>query len=699
MNRSYHILIADDDPTVLLLMRAALEQAGYQVLLARDGLEALAKFDASVVDLVMLDVAMPEMNGMQVCAQLRAKAGPSLPIVMVTGLNDMDSVDAAFKAGATDFIVKPIHWPLIPHRVGFQLRAAQTLAELAQAKKHSDHVRAELTSTLAAIPDLLFEVDAQGRYLSVHAHRSDLLWASPAAVIGKCVTEVLPADAACVCMAALTQAQAHGFSRGMQYPLKLGESLRWFELSVARKSDEDPQNSDFIAIARDVTQMKEQQNQLEHIAHYDTLTGLPNRVLLVDRLRQAMQLMQQRSSQLAVAYLDLDDFKTVNDRYGHEVGDQLLLVLADRMKSSLRGADLLARIGGDEFVLVLSDLADAPACKSILQQLLRSVAGPVRLHGFDIQVSASMGVTLYPQDDAEPELLIRHADQAMFQAKQDGKKRLELFDVAHEAVIKTMNESIENFRLALSRGEFVLYFQPKVDLNMGRVLGVEALVRWNHPERGLLSPGTFLPLFEDHLFSVEFGEWVIRAALDQVQTWRLQGLNLPVSVNIGGMSLQQDDFVTRLAQMVNSHPGFPSGSLQLELLETTALKDLPRVSEVMNACREIGVEFALDDFGTGYSSLAYLKHLPVNTLKIDQSFVLQILHDASDLAIVEGVISLARTMGRVVIAEGVETQAHGELLLKMGCPLVQGYGIARPMPAHALPDWVARWEKQPVWLA
>lgn len=699
MSKQIKVLLADDDPTVGLLMRATLEKEGYQICVVHDGLAALAAFEQGFFDLALLDVDMPGMNGIEVCAALRAKVGPTLPIVMVTGLVDADSIESAYRAGATGFIVKPIHWALLPHQIGFQLHAAKTLTELREAKQRSEQISAGLVSTLEAVPDLVFEVDREGRYLSVHAHLHHQFLASPEAVIGKYFADVLPADAADVCMAALGEARESGVSRGRRYALKLNQGQRWFELSVARKHNADPTKSDFVVVARDITQVEEQRSQLEHLAYFDALTGLPNRVLLSDRLRQSIRHASWRNRWLAVAYLDLDEFKQVNDRFGHDIGDRLLVALAERMKTLLRDGDTLARIGGDEFVVVLSDFADEQECRPVNDRLLQAVSTPVMVGQHVIRVTASIGITHYPKDAVEAELLMRHADQAMYQAKLSGKNCYQLFDVAQDAAIKTMHESFGRFRGALANGEFVLFYQPKVDLSTGQVIGVEALIRWHHPERGLLTPAAFLPLFEDNFFSIEVGEWVVDTALEQAQAWCAQGLKLPVSVNISGFQLQQVDFVARLGEALDHRPNLPAGSLQLELLETTALKDWVRVSQVIKACRDIGVGFALDDFGTGYSSLAYLKHFPVDTLKIDQNFVRDMLHDPGDLAIVKGVVGLARAFGREVIAEGVETQAHGDLLQSIGCTMVQGYGIARPMPAAPVPDWISNWLARPVWQA
>ncbi len=454
----------------------------------------------------------------------------------------------------------------------------------------------------------------------------------------------------------------------------------------------------YVSLFSDITERKEHESQLEHIAHFDALTHLPNRVLMADRLQQGMVQAQRRGQQLAVVYLDLDGFKVINDQHGHEAGDKVLIALALRMKEVLRECDTLARMGGDEFVAVLIDLENTSACLPLLTRLLVAAAQPVLMGDLSLQVSASLGVTFYPQvQEINGDQLLRQADQAMYQAKVAGKNRYHLFDAVKDSSIRIHHESLERIRLALLQGEFVLYYQPKVNMHSGKVIGAEALIRWQHPEKGLLAPAAFLPVIENHPLAVAVGEWVIDTALTQMALWHALGLDLPVSVNIGAHQLQQTNFVERLMAILAAHPLVRPGCLELEVLETSALADMAQVSQVIEACAQIGVMFALDDFGTGYSSLTYLKRLRVTLLKIDQSFVRDMLDDPDDLAILQGVIGLAAAFKRQVIAEGVETVAHGTLLLQLGCEQAQGYGIARPMPADQLPAWVASWQPDPIW--
>ena len=491
----------------------------------------------------------------------------------------------------------------------------------------------------------------------------------------------------------------HGFWSGEVWNRrKSGEDFaEMLTISAVRNAEGNVQN--YVALFTDITPMKEHQRQLEHIAHFDALTSLPNRVLLVDRMQQALHQSQRRQLSVGVAYLDLDGFKCVNDQHGHGLGDELLVALAHRMKAALRDGDTLARIGGDEFVAVLVDLEHSADAEPVLQRLLKAAAEPVELGGVALQVSASIGVTIYPQDGADADLLMRHADQAMYVAKQAGKNRFHLFDVAHDTAVKTRHESLENLRGALNQGQLELHFQPKVNMKTGAVVGAEALIRWQHPERGLLAPAAFLPAIENNAMSVDVGEWVIANAVAQMAQWQQQGLVLTVSVNIAAYQLQQDNFSQQLQALLERNPSVSPGLLELEILETSAMDDMGQVVQAVRACQALGVRFALDDFGTGYSSLTHLRHLPAEVIKIDQSFVRDMLEDPDDMAIVQSVIGLAAAFGREVIAEGVETRAHGMQLLAMGCHLAQGYGIARPMPAAALPAWVANRVLETRWVA
>jgi diguanylate cyclase (GGDEF)-like protein/PAS domain S-box-containing protein len=469
--------------------------------------------------------------------------------------------------------------------------------------------------------------------------------------------------------------------------------------TITAVNDKDGVTTHYVSLGSDITPMKNYQIQIEHIAHYDVLTDLPNRALLADRLSQAMLQCKRHSQSLAVVFLDLDGFKSVNDTHGHDIGDDLLIALSGLMKEALRDGDSLARIGGDEFVAVLTDLSSVEDYEPVLERLLLAASKPIKIGNLVISVSASIGVTLYPQDNVDTDQLMRHADQAMYLAKDSGKNCYHLFDTAQDDAVKVQRESLEAIRTALDNHQFVLYYQPKVNMRTGTVVGAEALIRWQHPIRGLLNPIDFLPVIENNPMMIEIGEWVIDTALTQINQLHAMGLRLPIStsVNIAAVQLQQSDFTKKLTELLAAHPEVDPRYLELEILETSVLEDVHHVSKTMNDCMALGVSFALDDFGTGYSSLTHLRRLPANLIKIDQTFVRDMLENADDLAIVEGVIALAKSFKREVIAEGVETIEHGSALLKLGCELAQGYGIARPMPASDIPAWVDNWKPDANW--
>jgi diguanylate cyclase (GGDEF)-like protein len=469
-------------------------------------------------------------------------------------------------------------------------------------------------------------------------------------------------------------------------------------LSISRVTDSDGVVQHYIGMFSDISQIKAHEEELDRVAHYDPLTGAPNRRLLADRLTQAIARTDRSEHSLAVCYLDLDGFKGVNDRYGHSAGDKLLVTVAEGLKRALRTEDTLSRLGGDEFVLLLSDIGSPEECSLILERILVSVNTPVDIDGITVTVSASIGVSLYPQDHVDADTLMRHADQAMYQAKEAGRNRFHLFDPESDRKAQVHRRFVDRLEVALKQEEFRLYYQPQIDLRNGQIIGLEALIRWQHPESGLLSPADFLPHLRGTPLERPLGVWVIHAALRQMQDWKLQGHDVQVSVNVSASHMLSTEFLEDLGLALRSHPDISPHLLELEVLESTAIDDLERAGSVLNQCRAMGVRLALDDFGTGYSSLTYLRKLPFDLLKIDQSFVRDMLKDSEDLGIVEGVIRLAAAFDRSVIAEGVETLEHGAVLLKLGCWLAQGYGIARPMPPEQFVEWTRQWNLGKAWL-
>ena len=453
----------------------------------------------------------------------------------------------------------------------------------------------------------------------------------------------------------------------------------------------------YIGVFSDISQIKSHEAELHRIAHFDPLTGVPNRRLLVDRLHQSLGRAARTDTGLAVCFLDLDGFKAINDEYGHAVGDLLLIEVTRRITEVLRVEDTLARLGGDEFVVLLTDVSCERDCTVVLDRILQAVQVGMPFEGRELRVTVSIGVSLFPGDNADADTLMRHADQAMYLAKEAGKNRYQLFDPVSDRRAQTHREYLQRLEQALAAREFVLHYQPKADLSDGRLLGVEALIRWQSPERGLVSPGEFLPHLQASPLELAVGDWVIEAALAQAHRWREQGLDLCVSVNVSAAQLQQPGFHDWLENALRRHPGQRPEQFELEVLETAQIEDMDAAVSILRRCGELGVRFALDDFGTGYSSLTYLRKLPVQTLKIDQSFVRGMLGNADDMGIVDGVIRMALAFRMEVVAEGVETLAHGRVLLQLGCHRMQGYGIARPMPAEALAAWLETWQREAPW--
>ncbi len=458
-------------------------------------------------------------------------------------------------------------------------------------------------------------------------------------------------------------------------------------LSISAICDDAGEVQRHVGVFSDITYFKDHEAELSRAANYDLLTGVPNRRLLADRLRQAIVHAQRNGKMLAICYIDLDGFKSVNDQYGHGTGDLLLIDITRRLHEVLRAGDTLARLGGDEFVVLFNDLTHEVECFQVLERIMYAISAHMLIGEHQIAVSASIGVTFYPNDDEDGDTLLRHADQAMYVAKQTGKNRYHAYDIVNDQLVRSLHEFRLRIQLGFDRNEFELFYQPKLELATNTVVGVEALIRWHHPERGLLQPADFLPLIENSEIETHLGIWVLDTALAQLHAWERAGVSMEVSINIAARHLQSPDFVDELQRKMAQYPKLEHGRLQIEVLETAALEDMGQSSAVIEACRKLGVTFALDDFGTGYSSLVYLRKLSADTLKIDQSFVQDMATNEADRAIVQGVIALAKTFGRKTVAEGMEDPALLQTLTDMGCGYVQGYGIAHPMPAKDFIAW------------
>ena len=475
-------------------------------------------------------------------------------------------------------------------------------------------------------------------------------------------------------------------------------TLHWVDTTLVPVMDDATgQVERYLAIRFDVSDKRRQLHSLQWRVGHDVLTGLPNRTYLSDLLDQALAFSQVENFPLAVCMLDLDGFKAVNDGHGHASGDQLLIEVARRLRSIVRGEDVVARLAGDEFVLVLRHVPGMDELHGALNRVLVAVSTPYAIDGKSIKVFASIGVTLFPWDNENAETLLRHADQAMYMAKQSGRNRFHLFDVSRDQEVRATYQSVERVRQALAAHELRLHFQPKVNIRSGAVVGLEALLRWKHPQRGLVPPREFLPLAEETDLIVEIDEWVMEQVMTQLQLWQQAGQGWPVSINISARHFQRADFVERLRQMLGRHPDVAPRMLDLQIVESVAVENLQHVSACLQACQALGVGFSLGGFGTGYCSLNDLKHLRTQTIKIDKTFIRDILVNRDDLALTKAVIGLAQAFDRQVVAEGLDSLEHGQLLLRLGCEVAQGYFIARPMPPEQIPGWVTGFVPPPQW--
>lgn len=479
---------------------------------------------------------------------------------------------------------------------------------------------------------------------------------------------------------------------------KSGETYTEF-LDINAVYDQKGKIQHYIGIFSDLSYLKEHQKQLEYIAYNDSLTSLPNRLLLADRLEQALSLAERQKRLVAIAYLDLDGFKIINDRYGHNAGDQVLVEIAQRLKNTLRSEDTVARLGGDEFVLLIVNLQAINELELLISRLIEQINQPVYLNNqIKVSVSASIGISLSHFDDNPPEILLRHADYAMYQAKKQGKNQYCFFrldDASESSDIIKLQESV---RGALTLHQFELYYQPKINMLSGEIIGFEALIRWQHPEKGLLLPGSFLPQIENTPLIIEIGQWVAEQAIQQIQQWQKQGLDICVSINIAALQIQEPNFISKLADLLSKYPDVQAQKLELEILESVVLEDIKKTRIILDQCREMGFRLSLDDFGSGYSSLTYLKQLPVDTIKIDRLFVRDILQNSHDVAILEAVIKLCQSLNKMPLAEGIESIHQGDLLLSLGCEWAQGYGISKPMMASEVSNWIKTYQAPEQWL-
>ena len=676
-------LVVDDDPVMRVLIKQVLERDGFVVHEAADGRQALLRFPALLPDIVLLDVMMPEMDGFSACAAIRAMPeGVRTPVLMLTGLDDLDSINKAFDAGATDFISKPISWGILGHRVRYMLRTANALEALIR----SQETLAE-AQRIARLGTWDWDID-QGRFC----------WSSEAKdIIGfdgadngtpDAFLERVDPEERAVAKQGLDELVHDGRSIDAVHRLLLADgTVRHVHLRGIRHGRDAA--SALSGTIQDVTERERAEEQIRYLAYYDGLTSLPNRQFFLEQLQRTIALARRHERQLAVLSLDLDQFKRINDTLGHQIGDELLQAVAQRLAEGVRGGDevaridvgadgQLARLGGDEFSLLLVELGHFHDAAKIAHRLLEMLKAPFRLGRQEIFVSASIGISLFPSDGDSPEVLLKNADTAMHFAKEQGRANYQFYGrtMNSRALEKLSMEA--QLRRALERNELALHYQPKVDAKTGAVVGVEALVRWLHPELGIVGPTQFIPIAEEIGLIIPIGEWVLEEACKQVRAWHQQGYSgLGMAVNIAGPHFRQTKLLRSVGDAIRRLE-IPSRCLELEVTESMLMDNLDATQVTLRRLKEMGVKLAMDDFGTGYSSLAYLKRFPLDTLKIDRSFLKDAPDDKGDSALITAIIALAHRLNLSVVAEGVEYENQLAFLRDQGCDLIQGYLVSRP---------------------
>lgn len=687
---SLAVLFVEDSEDDMLLLLAELERGGFRVQHAcvQSELEMEKALGRRTWDIVISDYRMPRFSGLR-ALQVMEKHGVDLPFVIVSGNIGEDTAVAAMKAGAHDYVIKGKLARLVP-AVQRELREAAVRREhrLAEAALRNSE---ELFRQLAGnIPEVFWIMNAgQERliyvspaYEKIWGRGSDALYANPE----EWLKYVHPADRARV-SAARKKAVFGCYNEEFRILWPDG-SIRWLYERAFPVRDGDGDVVRIAGITEDVSERKRAEERLTYLAQYDHLSGLPNRALFLDRLGQAQAQAQRESWVTAVVLIDLDRFKVINDTLGHAAGDKLVVAVAQRLARAIRSGDTVSRLGGDEFALILQNLSKPRDAATVSQKVLETLAAPFEVEGHEIFVTASIGITLFPSDGETAEELLKNADSAMYRAKHQGRNNFQFYTAEMNARSGEVLRLENNLRRALERREFMLYFQPKADLSSGRVVGVEALLRWQHAELGMVSPEKFIPLMEETGLIVPTGEWVLQAACNQLRAWRESGVpGIPISINVSGRQFQERDLVSSITGIIRSS-GVDPRLVELEITESSLMSSPDDAIQVLKALKSFGVQISVDDFGTGYSSLAYLKRFPIDALKIDRSFVQDITRDRDDAAIVTAVVNLAHSLNLTVVAEGVETEEQLSFLIANDCDQMQGFLLAAPLPGPACTELV-----------
>ncbi len=667
------ILIADDDELMRTLLSSALIDGGFTTVEAVNGTEALAQFERVRPQLLLLDVDMPELSGFDVCAEVRrSPTGANVPIVMVTGNDDTQSVERAYQAGATDFINKPLNFALLCHRVRYILRNTNTHNALIEKE-------AENGILLQALPDRIALVMHDGTPVKMMA-QGDVSQPTNGLV------DLLPEKCHETLLALLRSVAANGLEQTFAYTDEAQGTAREFELRVAPRSTEQS-----VVIIRDVTEKRRDEARIQQLAYYDSLTELPNRHRFFQWSQDIIDKAQPDQDLFAMIHINIDRLKRINDSLGPEAGDRVLQQFGTRLrqlKKMLRQRTNIAevaRVGGDEFTLML-ELTHKNDAVEVLTQINHALIAPIQVERHHITMTVSIGAAIYPEDGVDVQNLHQHAQSAAMSAKAVGGNA-QLFYINEEQADAADLMTLESeLRTAIEHDALTLFFQPKFRLNDGQLHGAEALIRWEHPTRGFVSPAEFIPLAERSGLIVDIDNWVVRRCCALMAEWQSRHtLDVPISINLSGREFCFDDPVTLLADSLAAHKLNPR-LLEIEITEGVLVSDTAASQETLQRIKEMGVRIAIDDFGTGYSSLSYLKQFPLDVVKIDRAFVKDLEQGVSDQAMCRAIIAMTHALDLEVVAEGIETQFQAEFLREAGCHVGQGYYLAMPMAAASFAE-------------
>ena len=675
--RDARVLIADDDRLLCEIAAATLERAGgFVVETVASGDAALAAALRQMPDIVLLDVEMPGGDGYQACANMRTlPGGLDLPIVMVTGLDDPMSISHAYDAGATDFVVKPINWPLQVHRIRYVLRGARTVEALRLAEQKN-------TALLRAIPDGIFLVNAAGEIGHCFSPIAGLP-SVPADRSAWHLRELLPAEAmprALECLGTTLSGTPVAF----EFAVPGSPAARHFECRYLPNAE-----GQALAIVRDITERNETEAHIHRLAYFDSLTTLPNREWIGEYLAQSLASAARRSCNVALLFVDLDQFKRINDTFGHATGDALLRQVAARLTRALAGAGTpaqLARVGGDEFIVVLTGRPGAAEAEAAARCIQEALLAPFNEGGYEFVVTPSIGIALYPEHGADSQELLKNADLAMYEGKASGRNQYRFYSSTVNArAVRRLSLEME-LRRAFDLEQLEVYYQPQYDIRSLHVTGAEALLRWFHPQRGQIDTAEFVAVAEETGLIADIGRWTLQQVCRDVNCWRAARLTVPsVAVNVSGRDFMRQDVLLRLSRVLeDAH--LPASLFELELTEEVLMQDLESGRRSLQALKEFGFALAVDDFGSGYCSLRYLKRFPLDTLKIDRAFINDSTVDEDNAAIVRAIIALGHNLGLKLVAEGVESPEQLEFLRAHGCDLVQGFLLSRAVSSGVLAE-------------